>query len=327
MLRRRGSSSAASLFCATVLLFVYGDSRCWAHQRLLKPPNGRFLLFVGPPRLLPADLESILSGWRGRHPHEKDDEGEGRSGKVSEETGRKKRVVAGKVMNALCSPFKRAGCILVQNPTAAKLSRWLHLDCMVAAAQSGTKWARQHWQRKLAGTFAILIALRYFCKSLSSSLKISQKISVDMFLDAEDAEYVNRGTVWELESQGILDLLQSEHISPFWHELIEEASDALAVRCRVRRRSSYVLEMANSLQHLTASVLKADGNWTDHHILGGEDNDSANEQLQICIFQALLVLEIRLADAQLRVLRDILLGTALELQGLLTFWKVRVCML
>ncbi|KAG5185626.1 ATP synthase regulation protein NCA2-domain-containing protein [Tribonema minus] len=231
------------------------------------------------------------------------------------------------------------------------------------------RWARRRALEKAA---VVLIVLASAKQARKAAQVIRKRVVIrtdDKYVDAADADYVQRGTIMEAECFALtraLETVKASHTAfvlchriPWhvashssvhhnadselmhyaaaaeeWTSLLRAAQAAAGVRCAPSKRTAYVHTLSSELAALrrtlsTMTVLRkggGDGGGDGDH--GGEESGAGGGQFDFGVGAAVvdqieLVASVRLADAQLRVVRDALLATARDLRALLLYWRER----
>ncbi len=167
----------------------------------------------------------------------------------------------------------------------------------------------------------------------------------DVYLDPHDQlDYIQKGGVYDREAQNLLrdledgllhdddeGLLQNGTIVMLSHrDAIKWAKDALMLRYAKSHRVGYIMELSATLPSFFDCIEKATTDLEEQELLSSGfpaaiDHHPSGESLNITevVFQSLLICEARLADAELRVIRDVLLDTVQYLQEALQLWRNR----
>ncbi len=159
----------------------------------------------------------------------------------------------------------------------------------------------------------------------------------DVCLDPHDyLDYIKKGGVYDREAQNLLrsleDGLRDEAglqngtivIPPPLRDAMKCATDALRLRCAKSRRVGYITELSTVFPLLCDCSEKASTDLEEKEVSSGFPTaiDSSGKLLNMSeiVFQSLLLCEARLADAELRVIRDALLDTIRYLNDTLKLW-------
>ncbi len=159
----------------------------------------------------------------------------------------------------------------------------------------------------------------------------------DVYLDPHDyLDYIQKGGVYDREAQNLLQSLEDGlHdegglqngtivIRPPHRDAMKWANDALRLRCAKSHRVGYITELSAILPLFRDCSEKATTDLEEQQLSSGFPAaiDSSGKSMNITeiVFQSLLLCEARLADAELRVIRDVLLDTVQYLQDTLKLW-------
>eukprot|EP00953_Heterococcus_sp_UTEX-ZZ885_P033511 17420-Heterococcus_DN1.PRE.1 len=188
----------------------------------------------------------------------------------------------------------------------------------------------KRWRTKVVYiATAVLISMVY--KRVSRALRLRRLRSGDVYVDADDHEYVNRGTVYEVQMAAVLQQYKqsSEMLSSqaqtklnstaltLLQKLDTTVKGAMSVRSSYKRRARYAVELSNSIRQLhdVSEQLR------EKEALSQQDEDDHLQQHLTVVDSVIILNTVRLADVQLRIVRDTLLATTHEFHALMAFWN------
>ncbi len=158
----------------------------------------------------------------------------------------------------------------------------------------------------------------------------------DVYLDPHDQlDYVEKGGVYDREAQNLLraleDVLLHDNEEGLLHngthrDAIKWTKDVLTLCCAKSHRVGYIVELSATLPLFFDCIEKATeekGLLSSSGFSAAIDHHPSGERLNVTevVYQSLLICEARLADAEIRVIRDVLLDTVQYLQEALQYWR------
>jgi hypothetical protein len=216
-------------------------------------------------------------------------------------------------------------------------SRLLHaqskaLDRLTRARSSSLRTGRgmlqlvtKRWRTK-AVYLATAVVISMVYKRVSRTLRLRRLRSGDVYVDADDHEYVNRGTVYEVQMAALLHQYKrsSEMLSAQVHissnsttvSLLQKLDTAvrgvMSIRSSYKRRARYAVELSNSIRQLHDA---------NEQLKSLAQQDEHIQQHLNVVDDVMILNAVRLADVQLRIVRDTLLATTHEFTALIAFWN------
>jgi hypothetical protein len=188
----------------------------------------------------------------------------------------------------------------------------------------------KRWRTKVVYVAtAVVISMVY--KRVSRALRLRRLRSGDVYVDADDHEYVNRGTIYEVQMAAVLrqykqssELLSSQALInsdnttiTLLQKLDTTVKGVMSVRSSYKRRARYAVELSNSIRqlHEVSEQLR------EKEALSQQDEDDHLQQHLTVVDSVIILNTVRLADVQLRIVRDTLLATTHECHALIAFWN------
>ncbi len=164
----------------------------------------------------------------------------------------------------------------------------------------------------------------------------------DVYLDPHDQlNYIEKGGVYDREAQNLLDALEDGlnggeeglqngtiAVVPPHREAVNWAKNALRFSFVKSYRVGYMTELSTTLAFFSDCIKKAatTEDLEYQELSSGfpvtiNSSGESSSNITEVIFQSFLLCEARLADAELRIIRDVLLDTVRYLQDALQLWR------